>query len=97
MHIEMHYCFVKGDPPVSKLVYSIRSFDLQNVYSAHLFKEWIHRSFKHLFEQIKSKAIDYFINFAKKAQSDTLSIKDCIFPFFLGCVVFQLMFMFLNI
>lgn len=97
MHIEMHSRFVKGDPPLmSKLVYSIRSFDLQNVYN-HSPKQWFHNTFKHLSDQIKHQLIAYFIDFADKAQSDTLSIKDCIFPFLLGCVVFQLMFMLLSI
>lgn len=82
---------------MSKLVYSIRSFDLLNIYSDHSLKERLFKAFKRLNSQIKYKTIDYFIDFANKAQSETLSIKDCIFPFLLGCVVFQLMFLFFNI
>lgn len=82
---------------MSKLAYSIRSLDIQNFYPYYSLKSFIHRAMSSFIHFIQNKTISYFINLADKAQNDTLKFRDCIFPFLLGCVVFQFLFVFFNI
>ncbi|MGM9960372.1 MAG: hypothetical protein ACI32F_03550 [Allobaculum sp.] len=82
---------------MSKLVYSISAAPLEKQTLAHHPKAQIRHTLARTMQMIRNRIIEYIIDFDEKVESDTLTVKDYIFPFLCGCVIFQLFFMLVNI
>lgn len=53
-------------------------------------KELIQAKYYTFSQLLKIQIIKYFYNLGDKIKNNTLTFKDCLFPFLLGCVLYEL-------